>query len=178
MEWLIIVFILIFVAGPVMWLKPSPRQKRQMGLRTRARQQGVDVKMAKPPLHYFKGTMPAYRWYYPNSMPGPDFVVLREENASEALAPCHAGWRWRIAPLRPLPEEAQALLMALLERLPRDAVVIESTPQSLTLWWWESQTAERFITYATDFQQLREVLSGLPDEPVSAPLNASVARRS
>lgn len=179
MEWLIIVCILMFVIAPVMWLKPSPQQKRHMTLRESSRKQGVIVKMEKPPLHNFRGTMPAYRWNYPQEAPGPTFVLLREGNASTALEPYHAGWRWRIAPLRPLPDEATVPFKALVERLPQDAVVIESTPYSLTLWWWESQTAERFTTYLADFQQLKGALSGLSDQPVGKPMSLpNMARRS
>ncbi|CAH1045192.1 preprotein translocase subunit YajC [Halomonas sp. TD01] len=173
MEWLIIIFILMFVIAPVMWLKPSPQQKRQMALRSSAKKQGVTVKMEKPPLHHFRGTMPAYRWYFSQQAPGPDFVLVRESNASEALELYHAGWRWRIAPLRPLPEIASASLKALLERLPQDALVIESNSTALTLWWWESQTAERFSTYGDDFQTLKETLSGLSDRPAVKPLNGT-----
>ncbi|WP_434985119.1 preprotein translocase subunit YajC [Vreelandella zhaodongensis] len=169
MEWLIIVFILMFVIAPVMWLKPSPQQKRQMALRSSARKQGVTIKMEKPPLHHFRGTMPAYRWHYPQQAPGPDFVLVRDTNASDALELYHAGWRWRIAPLRPLPEKASVTLKALLERLPQDALVIESTPYSLTLWWWESQNADRFSTYVADFQQLKGALEGVSDRPVAKP---------
>lgn len=172
MVWLIIVFVLLFVMAPVMWLKPSPRQVRQMALRNGAKQQGVTVKMENPPLHHFRGTMPAYRWHYPQDAPGPDFVLLRDSNASAALEPYYAGWRWRIAPLRDLPESASAPLKALLERLPQDALVIESTPYALTLWWWESQTAERFSTYLADVKQLKAALSGLSDQSVGKPLDS------
>lgn len=171
MEWLIIFFILMFIVAPVMWLKPSQRQVRQMALRKSAKQQGVNVKMEKPPLHHFRGTMPAYRWHYPQDALGPDFVLLRDSNASAALEPYYAGWRWRIAPLRPLPASASEPLKALLERLPQDALVIESTPHALTLWWWESQTGERFTTYVADFKKLREALSGLSDRTKAKPLN-------
>ncbi|MBR2514999.1 MAG: preprotein translocase subunit YajC [Halomonas sp.] len=177
MEWLIIVLILMFVIAPVMWLKPSPKQKRQMALRERARKQGVTIKMDKPPLHHFRGTMPAYRWYYPQDAPGPTFVLLREGSASEALELYHAGWRWRIAPLRTLPDNATEPFKALLERLPQDALVIESTPRSLTLWWWESQNAERFSTYLDDFRQLKSALGGLSDKPVSKPLGTQYPER-
>lgn len=170
MEWLIIVFIMMFVIAPVMWLKPSPRQKRQQTLRSQIAKQGVSIKLEKPPLHYFKGTMPAYRWSYPQEEPGPDFLLVRDSNASEALAPFHAGWRWRIAPLHPLPDSASVPLKGLLERLPQDALVVQSTPYTLTLWWWESQTAERFATYLPSFQQLRDALRGRADGPVSQPL--------
>ncbi|WP_083002741.1 preprotein translocase subunit YajC [Halomonas sp. GT] len=173
MEWLIIIFILMFVIAPVMWLKPSPQQKRQMALRLSAQKQGVTIKMEKPPLHHFRGTMPAYRWYFSQQQPGPDFVLVRESNASEALELYHAGWRWRIAPLRPLPEMASVSLKALLERLPQDALVIESNSTALTLWWWESQAAERFSTYGEDFQVLKEALGGLSDRPAARPLNGA-----
>ncbi|RBI65778.1 preprotein translocase subunit YajC [Vreelandella sulfidaeris] len=173
MEWLIIVLILMFVIAPVMWLKPSPRQKRHAALRSQTSKQGVSIKLEKPPLHNFKGTMPAYRWHYPQEGPGPDFLLVRDSNASEALAPFHAGWRWRIAPLRPLPDDAAIPLKALLERLPQDALVVQSTPYALTLWWWESQTAERFATYLPDFQQLRNSLQGRADQPVNQPLRGA-----
>ncbi|RUR40953.1 preprotein translocase subunit YajC [Vreelandella populi] len=166
MEWLIIGFVLMFVMAPVMWLKPSPRQKRQGTLRARAADEGASVKLEKPPLHHFKGTMPAYRWYYPQEAPGPDFLLVRDSHASSALDTYCAGWRWRIAPLRPLPESAAQMLQELLERLPQDALVVESTPNGLTLWWWESQTAERFSVYAAAFNQLRSTLGGLADQSI------------
>ena len=170
MEWLIIVGIVLFVIAPVMWLKPSPQQKRHSLLRSRITRQGVTIKMEKPPLHHFKGTMPAYRWHYPQDDPGPDFLLVRDSNASEALAPFHAGWRWRVAPLRPLPDSATAPLKTLLERLPLDALVVQSTEYTLTLWWWESQTAERFATYLPAFEQLRHALRGYADRPITRPL--------
>lgn len=170
MEWLIIIAIMLFVIAPVMWLKPSPRQKRHQALRSQMGKQGVTIKLEKPPLHHFKGTMPAYRWHYTQSAPGPDFLLVRDSNASEALAPYYAGWRWRIAPLRPLPGDAEIALKALLERLPQDALVLQSTAYSLTLWWWESQTAERFATYLPDFQQLQRSLQGHSDRPTAPPI--------
>lgn len=173
MDWLIIVFILMLVIAPVMWLKPSPRQKRQQMLRSHIAKQGVSIKLEKPPLHHFRGTMPAYRWHFTQEAPGPDFLLVRNSNASEALEPYYAGWRWRIAPLRPLPDNAEIPLKALLERLPQDALVVQSTPYALTLWWWESQTAERFATYLPEFQQLRDALRGRADQPFSRPLKGT-----
>tara|TARA_R110002012_G_scaffold67406_1_gene175728 strand:- start:11611 stop:12129 length:519 start_codon:yes stop_codon:yes gene_type:complete len=170
MEWFIIVFIVMFVMGPVMWLKPSPRQKRQGALRANVTQHGVSVKLEKPPLHYFKGTMPAYRWHFPPLAPGPEFLLVRDSDASEALEPYHAGWRWRIAPLRPLPDSATQALTMLLERLPQDAVVLQSSSEAITLWWWESQTPERFATYLPEFQELLNALRGYADRPSAQPL--------
>ncbi len=165
MTWLIILFALMLVISPVLWLKPSPRQQRVVRLRNAARKAGVDVKLQTPPFHEARGVMPAYRWGYPQLQPGPDFVLVRDAHAAEALEPFAHGWRWRIEPLRPLSAEALARLDALLTRLPMDAQMLESRPTALTLWWWESQDAARFVTYVEDFNALRDDLAGRPDRP-------------
>ncbi|WP_163560149.1 preprotein translocase subunit YajC [Halomonas sp. NO4] len=165
MVWVVIAIALMLMVSPVLWLKPSPRQRRIVPLRKAAREAGVTVKLEKPPLHGETTAMPGYRWDYPVERPGPRFVLVRDSEASEALKPCLAGWRWRIEPLRPLPQAAQAPLEALLTRLPQDALVLESSEHGITLWWWESQNAERFGTYLDDFRRLRESLAGHPDRP-------------
>lgn len=163
MVWLVIVMILLVMLAPVMWLKPSPRQRRIVPLRKAAAKVGIKVVLEKPPLHDMKTAMPSYRWSYPNTTPGPRFLLVRDSEAGDVLKPYMAGWRWRIEPLRPLPEPARQSLEALLTRLPQDALVIESSETAITLWWWESQTAERFLTYTEDFQRLCDALAGHAD---------------
>ena len=177
MEWLLIIVVVMFVIAPVMWLKPGPRQQRQAALRSSARKQNVEVKMAVPPLHYVKQVMPGYQWRYPLEAPGPDFLLVRDSDASDALMPYHAGWRWRIAPLRAWPEQAEIILKTLLERLPQDALVLESSETALTLWWWESQDAERFSTYINDFVMLRNCLKGHADQVNKTPSLSTPAHR-
>lgn len=135
MVWLLIIAIVGLVFAPVMWLKPSPAQRRMGRLRAAARQAEVTVRLESPPLHGVGGPVAAYRWSYPQQHPGPDFVLVREEAASAALKPFRAGWRWRVEPLRPLPDEALARLEEALAALPRDAMVLESGDHALTLWW-------------------------------------------
>ncbi|ERS88961.1 hypothetical protein [Halomonas sp. PBN3] len=165
MIWLYILLAMLLVISPVMWLKPSPRQKRVAALRQAAMQHGVKVTLKRPPLHDDKVPMPAYRWHYPVQRPGPDFTLVRETHAAAALKPFTHDWRWRTEPLRPLPEPLAARLKALLERLPQDALVVESDPRALTLWWGESQGFARFSTYLPDFEALRDGLAGRPDDP-------------
>ncbi|MBD3896310.1 preprotein translocase subunit YajC [Halomonas sp. ML-15] len=165
MNWLLIAFIVALIVSPVMWLKPSPKQKRVMRLRAHAAKAGVRVKLAAPPLHAAGKLMPSYRWGYPKERPGPRFVAVRETAASNVLkSVCH-GWRWRIEPLRPLPEAIHRRLEALLTRLPQDALVLESDEHGLTLWWYESQGPERFDSYLGDLAALRDDLAGRPDRP-------------
>ena len=163
MVWLVIAMILLVMLAPVMWLKPSPRQRRIVPLRNAAAKAGVKVVLEKPPLHDMTTAMPGYRWSYPAAAPGPRFVLVRDSEAGDVLKPYIGGWRWRIEPLRPLPEAARQPLEALLTRLPLDALVIESSETAITLWWWESQTAERFLTYTEDFQRLCQALAGHAD---------------
>ncbi len=171
MTWLFILFAVLLVASPVMWLKPSPRQRRIGSLRNDARRAGVAIKQEKPPLHGVQTAMPAYRWRYSQERPGPDFVLVRDDHASSALKPFVHGWRWRREPLRPLPEALEARLRSLLERLPQDALVVESHRHNLTLWWWESQDFARFSTYLEDFMALRDGLAGRSDDgAVTVPL--------
>ncbi|MCE8014477.1 preprotein translocase subunit YajC [Halomonas sp. MCCC 1A17488] len=164
MVWLVILAALLLMISPVMWLKPSPRQRRIVPLRNAAAKAGVKVVLEKPPLHGIETAMPGYRWSYPAVAPGPRFLLVRASEASDLLKPCVADWRWRIEPLRPLPPSAREPLEALLTRLPQDALVVESSETSITLWWWESQTAERFLTYVEDFRQLRDALAGRADQ--------------
>lgn len=165
MVWVVIVAVLLLMVSPVMWLKPSNRQRRIAPLRTAAAKAGVKVVLEKPPLHGIETAMPGYRWSYPADAPGPRFVLVRASEASDVLKPCVADWRWRIEPLRPLPDAAREPLEALLMRLPQDALVVESSEFALTLWWWESQNAQRFLTYVEDFRRLRTALAGRADRP-------------
>ena len=165
MNWLLIAFIVALIVSPVMWLKPSPKQRRVARLREHARKAGVRVKLAAPPLHAAGKQMPSYRWGYPKEQPGPRFVAVRESASSSVLkSVCH-GWRWRIEPLRPLPADEQQRLEVLLTRLPQDALVLESDVHGVTLWWYESQGPERFDSYLGDMATLRDSLAGRPDRP-------------
>lgn len=169
MVWVVILLVLMLMISPVLWLKPSPRQRRIVPLRKAAAKAGVKVVLEKPPLHGIETAMPGYRWAYPTDAPGPRFLLVRASEASDVLKPSVADWRWRIEPLRPLSEAAWTPLEALLTRLPQDALVVESNEHAITLWWWESQTAERFLTYDGDFRRLRDALAGHADRRGAAP---------
>lgn len=176
MGWLIMVAAVLMVISPVMWLKPSPRQRRQSRLREMARQRGVEIARREAPLHLVREKMPAYRLRYPDEHPGPDFVLVRDRVASAALDRyCH-GWRFRIAPLRPLPASAQQTLEALVSTLPGDVLVVQSSAAALTLWWWESATADGFAPSIKDAAALRDDLSGYADRPDARPLAVPGAR--
>lgn len=169
--WLVTLFVFLAMLSPIMWLRPSRRDRRLGLLRQHARQAGVGVKFAKPPLHAPPGGLVSYRWSYTQARPGPLFLLVRDEYASQALKPFVAGWRWRIEPLRPLSGEASRQLEQALAALPEDALVLESERRYLTLWWGESLETKAFDVCQAALAATRDVLAGpqRPDATPSAP---------
>ncbi|WP_275289046.1 preprotein translocase subunit YajC [Halomonas elongata] len=165
MLWLIIIGVVGLAFAPAMSLRPSRRQQRVKGLRDTARESGVAVRLETSPLHDDGEALPAYRWRYPPQRPGPDFLLVRDAVASQVLKPFLPGWRWRVEPLRPLPETALCQLETLLEGLPGDAVVVESSAACLTLWWDESSPLEAFADLDERMRRMRDELAGRPDYP-------------
>lgn len=170
MEWLIIIGIMFTAMSPVMWLKPTRGQRRHSRLRRMALDKGVNIVSREAPLHLTKERMPAYRLGYPGDQPGPDFMLVRDAVASVALDRFIPGWRFRVAPLRPLPDAARQRLEELATGLPDDALVVQSSEVALTLWWWESGTAEGFAPCIETAEALRDSLKGHADRPGAGPL--------
>ncbi|GEK73800.1 MULTISPECIES: preprotein translocase subunit YajC [Halomonas] len=169
MVWLIIAAVVGLVFAPAMWLRPSPREQRATTLREAARQAGIQVRLDPSPLHQDDRRRPAYRWVYPPRRRGPDFLLLRDAEASDALKPFIEGWRWRKEPLHALPAAVRGRFEALLARLPADAVAVESSAEALILWWDESLGTEAFAAMAADMDELRDGLAGRPDRPERQP---------
>ncbi len=165
MIWLIIAVVVGLVFAPAMWLRPSPRQQRSMALRDAAKRAGIQVRLDPSPLHQDDKRLPAYRWAYPPRRPGPDFLLLRDAEASDALKPFVPGWRWRKEPLHGLPTAVRQRFEALLARLPADAVAVESSAEALILWWDESLQVEAFLPVADGLAELRDDLAGRADRP-------------
>lgn len=164
MSWLVIVGVMAILVAPLMWLKPSPRQKRLVALHAEARKLGIVVKMEASPEHQAKGLVAVYRWSYPASRPGPDFMLVSPALASPALKPFTDGWCWRMEPLRPLPEPAQRLLSSLPAHLGDSVLAIGSNRSALTLWWDETLNAQQLPGFVEPLAALRDALEGCPDQ--------------
>lgn len=168
MTWIVIVGVMTLLIAPLMWLKPTPRQKRLVALHAEARKLGIEVTMEASPAHMAKGMVAVYRWRYPAGCPGPDFMLVNPALASPALKPFADGWCWRTEPLRPLPDVAQPLLSRLPEHLmahTRDSVLaIGSSRSALTLWWEEASDAQQLPALVEPLVELRDALQGCPDQ--------------
>lgn len=157
--WLVILFTMMAVLSPLLWLRPSPRDKRLLVLRQYAGRDGVVVKFTQSPLYNPPAALIGYRYRYPQQRPGPRFVMVRDAYASAVLNPAYDGWRWRIEPYRPLSEEAKQYLEQVLESLPGDALVLESTQTALSFWWEESLSVEQFKQSNEALTSLRDALA-------------------
>ena len=160
--WLVTLLALMAILSPMLWLRPSPRDKRLITLRRHASQAGIAVKLTEPPLYNPPGGLISYRYAYAPQCPGPHFLLVRDAYASAALKPAYNGWRWRIEPLRPLSDEAGRRLEEALEQLPGDVLVLESTRMALSFWWGESLSVEQFSQPTKALTALREALGRLP----------------
>ncbi|MCI0511011.1 hypothetical protein C8E00_11216 [Chromohalobacter marismortui] len=145
------------ILSPALWLRPGAHEQRRSGLRVAVRDAGAAVRFDNAPLQDAPGLV-GYRWRYPQAAPGSDFTLVREAYASDRLEEAVPGWRWRQSPLPPLSAAAFQCLEQTLSTLPEDALVIESSPKGLTLWWGESQDAE---TFAPVLEALTGLVGGL-----------------
>ncbi|MHB0777428.1 preprotein translocase subunit YajC [Halomonas sp. WWR20] len=157
---LIILFTMLAILSPVLWLRPSRRESRLGALRQTAKAQGISISFEKPPLANASGGVVAYRWHYPQGTPGSDFTVVRDAYASERLESVTPDWRWRQAPLPSLEASRRDTLEAVLNALPEDALVLESGRNALTLWWEESREPEDASRMFTELQALVTTLAG------------------
>ena len=132
MFWIIATLVLAFMLAPILWIVPSPRQRRQTQLRERARQLGITVQIA---------TFPQTRRQR-----------VRKEAEYQGLAYCmplpksRAAERWRVwrdasaqsdEELSP-PQALAAAVQRLTPELPNDCQVVEAGGRMLRIWWREA----------------------------------------
>src|SRR5690606_1602091 len=148
MTWLIALFALAAVMGSVMWLRPSPAQQRQARLRERARQLGLDVRLAPLPQtrrarvrkeSADSGVVYRLMRFDLTAMPAQLFVLVREAGAEE----------WERQSPTELSPAVVAVIEKVLPRLPRDVVAVELTPQGPGFYWREQGDDETVATLRT-----------------------------
>lgn len=139
MFWIIAFLVLAFMLAPVLWIIPTPQQRRQTRLRERARQLGITVQIA--------------------SFPQTRRQRVRKEPEYQGLAYCmplpkvRAGERWRFWRDEALRtdeehEPSQAVydaLVALSSALPSDCRLVEAGGRMLRVWWREANATEQSV---------------------------------
>lgn len=127
MNWWIVLLLVGAALSPLVWLRPSPRQRGQMALRLAARRLGLGMQLsqqvwphwlaASPPAscaQYHRGRRPgrADSWTYWQVAPGQWCNQWRE--------PC-----------------TDAVMLERLQGLPADVYKVEAVPQMVALYWGE-----------------------------------------
>lgn len=177
MVWIIIVGILILAFGPLMWLRPSARERRQGTLRQRAYRHGMRVELRRLPRHDVAPeervtaggqALDISREYAAYLRPLearlrmlPAFRVLRHGDGSRALA----GWSFEAGrrPDHPRLEAALGAVGPVLEELPEDVVAFECQALTVGAYWLEGPdtTPERVDDLAVRLGRAGDALVAL-----------------
>ncbi|WP_110664679.1 preprotein translocase subunit YajC [Salinicola halophilus] len=158
--WVCLLIAALLILSPMLSLRPGRSESPRSGVRRHAKRHGGELDFTQVPLARPDATLIGYRLRYPNDRTGSAFVAVRDEVASEVLDRACPQWRWREAPLPSLDREREAALMAWLETLPVDALVVESRERTLRIWWEESMSLERFEREWPTWVAMRETLAG------------------
>ncbi|WP_237056001.1 hypothetical protein [Microbulbifer sediminum] len=131
---LIIFFAVALVIGPVMWLKPSSRDRRLAEFRQRAAGAGMVVQMSRLPESQGEGTAAVYisRWEDPRRLQTGWMIELQRMEHG-----MHFSGRWDWRGEQQAPREAWPLLRELLTSLPPDALALHATQAGLGIQWRE-----------------------------------------
>ena len=129
-----IIFAVVLVIGPVMWLKPSSRDRKLAELRQRAASAGLKVQMQTLPASQGVGNAAVYfaQWRNPRRLQtgwGLELQRMEHEMHFDGI------WDWRNG--RQAPEAAHAPLKELLGMLPADACAVYANDSGLGVQWGE-----------------------------------------
>ncbi len=176
--WIVIALIMLVAFGPLLWLRPSPRERRLGRLRQRAYGHGMRVELRRLPgqdlaaeERVSAGGKPrdtsqecaAYIWPLARRLRMlPGLRMLRGDAGGSAGA---AGWSFE-AGKRPADARLDTLLEALrplVERLPEDVAALEIEQLTVAGYWLEGADAapERVDDLAARLSEMADLLTGL-----------------
>lgn len=131
MFWVVIFCVLAFMLAPILWIIPSPRQKRQIALRELARRSGVQVQI---------GSLPQSRRQRVRKeaqMPGLAYCLMLPKGGRLA--------RWRLwfneeggyDDIPQPPVDVLDKIRRLRDNWPLDVILIEASEHMLKVYWRE-----------------------------------------
>ncbi len=151
MKWAIIILIMMSLIGSIMWVMPTPRQRFQADLRTKAKPKGFQVQMVRLTAPRATGQMDAEH-YSVMAYRLPRLNI--DKKTARTLQPWHAfrvesiantglpaGWSWGFGE-NVLDDAGLNLLKEIIDALPSGVSSIESTPIHVTAHWDEEGTVE------------------------------------
>lgn len=154
----IAILVALSLLGSVMWLKPSPAQRRQEEFRAMARQLGLDVRLAPlPQTHRARVRQQApdpgvvYRFLrFDIKVPLTQDYVLVRDNAESP---------WEPQTDATLPAALQQVVDEVLLELPRDSVALELTAHGPGVYWRERGDVQAVRDLGAVLERLLQALS-------------------
>lgn len=155
---LIAILATLALVGSVMWLKPSPAQRRQEEFRMLARQLGLDVRLAPLP----QTRRARVRQEAPD--PGVVYRLLRFDIKAPlaqdyVLVRDNADAPWEAQTDAALPAALQQVVNAVLPGLPRDSVALELTAHGPGIYWRERGNTQTVRDLGGALERLLQALS-------------------
>jgi hypothetical protein len=149
--WIIIIVILLVAFGPLMWLRPSARERRQGALRQRAYKEGMRVELRRLPKRDpdpeervsasgrprdLNEDAPAY--IYPLSTRLRMLPKWRLVRGDDGM-PAYPGWVFEPGrrPDHARLQEVLDVLGPVIQAMPEDVLAVECDPQNLAGYWLE-----------------------------------------
>ncbi|MEX1033317.1 MAG: hypothetical protein WDZ30_08150 [Cellvibrionaceae bacterium] len=170
---LITVLVIALAAGPVMWLRPTPYQRRIAELRGRAAQLGLRVQLVPLARLGIAGTradadsVAGYGLPWIQSAEDDNRVIRQLANRPWCLVrgrmnhDLHfSGW-WDWLKGKQADREWHESLRRLIGELPDDVIALENNQQGLWLYWWERGGVERAGEMASILKRLKTTSQAL-----------------
>lgn len=158
MKWLWIFLSIAIALGPVMWMMPSPQQKRIARLRAHAQALGLEVKIAPmPQLHRAQVRKETaemgvvYRLRF-----APNYASKHQITPWLVCRNAQTG-QWEDEGLQAVPQAQREILSGLLIKLSNDIAAIEQTVMGLGVYWREHGEVDAVDKLLLDLQQLQAV---------------------
>lgn len=158
----IIVFAVALVIGPVIWLKPSSRDRKLAELRQRAATSGLKVQMQPLPASQGTGNAAVYfsQWRNPRRLQT-GWALELQRMAHEVNF--DGVWDWRND--RPAAEAAMAPLRELVGMLPADATGVYANDSGLGVQWRERSGAPGLVRLQEALSTMRPVIEEAIRQP-------------
>lgn len=157
MFYVIVALIIGLVISPVLYLKPSPRQKQQMRLRTKAIELGLQVKLSPLPgsdaikKERAQSSMMSYRFMRPRS----DATVLTHHYQAGRSITDDSDWVFYQNQTK-APVMLGEAVLPLLSRFPDGVIAVESMQGFVAAYWDEAGGEERLETIFDTLKVIHE----------------------
>lgn len=166
MDYLIIAAVVLLAIAPILWFKPTPRQRQLEALRYTAQRAGLQVRLAKRPdgpadRRQFDSVLYFVPWTLPPDKRDPEasrWVIVR--NSFQGDWSPWEGWRW----VTPGPRSAREAIAAVLPLLPDSGCALEASSIGVGFYWNERPAVPDAVipVMLLALEALRAAIEALP----------------